>query len=100
MMMYQLKELVLQRVGMTKDDLLSICSFMTSVQSLKILNISSNGLTQSDMNYFFDALKPQAYQITHLNLSWNQMHDESRTQDSVLEFRSKFANFLRHSRTI
>ena len=44
-MMYRLKELVLQRVGLSRNDLINICEFLTVVQSLKHLNIAANSLT-------------------------------------------------------
>ena len=59
--MYRLKELVLQRIGMTKTDLINISEFIQSMQSLKILNIAANGLTQADFVPFFENLQPQVY---------------------------------------
>ncbi len=81
--------------------MLSISEFATVVQSLKQLNISSNGLSALDFIPMFDTMKPQAVCITHLNLSWNSMSDEGiPSLEQLDEFRNKFANFLRHSRTL
>ena len=85
---------------MNKRDLYQISQFCTVVQSLKTLNISSNGLNITDFVVMFDILKPQTYNMTHLNLSWNTMVDSGTAPEVVESFRKKFADFLRYSRTL
>ena len=77
--MYRLKELVLQNVGLNGKDMKNIADFCMTVQSLKKLNISSNGLTMPDFTVLFDLLKPQAYTFSHLNMSWNTLPDAGST---------------------
>lgn len=55
-MMYHLKELVLQRVGLRGVEILHICEFLKVVQSLKSLNLAANGLTQADLIPMFETL--------------------------------------------
>ena len=70
------------------------------MQSLRILNISNNGLTVTDFISMFEILHPLAYHISYMNLSWNSMSDVNESEKVQTEFRKKFADFLRHSRTL
>ena len=54
----------------------------------------------TDFMVMFDILKPQTYNMTHLNLSWNTMSDAGNTPEVQENFRKNFANFLRYSRTL
>lgn len=66
---------------MNKEDLLNICDLLTTVSSLKVLNVSGNGLTQADLIPMFEVLHPQSYQLTHLSLAWNPLHDDGGGYD-------------------
>ena len=55
-LMFRLKELVLQRIGMTKIDIMNLCKFLRSVGSLKVLNLAANGLTAHDLIPMFETL--------------------------------------------
>ena len=85
---------------MGKQDVIGIAEFCTVVQSLRKLNISNNGLTVQEFALFFDLLKPQSYSLTHIDLSWNSMSDEGSSAETLQDFRNKFADFLRYSRTL
>lgn len=56
--LYRLKELVLQGIGLSKNDLAKISEFCTVVHSIKLLSVSSNGLRISDFIPMFDILRP------------------------------------------
>ena len=76
-MLFRLKHLVLQNVGLVKRDVIQLAEITTSVQSLRNLNISGNNLQPADFIAMFEIMKPQSYSITNLNISWNSANTNS-----------------------
>ena len=97
---HTLTELCLANCSLNQDEVLRIAEFCTIVQSLRTLNISNNGLNVTDFIAMFEILHPLAYHISNMNLSWNSMSDLNEPEKVQTEFRKKFADFLRHSRTL
>lgn len=91
---------MLQGVGLNKKDVSEICEFCSIVQTLRKVNLSHNGLKIPEFLIMFDMLKPQAYNFNYLDVSWNSMSDIGVSPDLVKDFRKKFADFLRYSRTL
>lgn len=70
------------------------------MQTLKKVNLSHNGLNIPEFLVMFTMLKPQAYNFNYLDVSWNSMSDIGVSHDILVDFRKRFASFLRYSRTL